>query len=448
MSNVHKRYGGVRALNGAGLEANAGEVLGLLGPNGSGKSTLNKVLTGVVAPDKAEIKLDGKTTRITSPKDAARAGVAAVYQQLTIIPYLTVEQNLVLGVEGTRGGFLRNKANRQIALEVLHRLSPALGPGAEAHRLVKDLTPGQQQLIEFGKALIREPRILVLDEATASLHRTQVAEMFKIVNELKSQGTCILFVSHRLDEIFEICDRATVLRSGNSIATVSTAETTEQELVALMVDQLQESAAPESETAPAEIDITGEVDADLETETSAPALCVENLSGPNFKDINLQVRAGEIVGLGGLQGQGQSELLGALFGWLPTASGTISVAGETVNIKSVRAATRAGIALVPGDRGTQGMLAVRPIQENLSVVSLPERSWARFFIRPKRERQSAHQMIQALQIKLGGLSDPISSLSGGNQQKVIIGKWILNQPKIILLDDPTKGVEEIGRAHV
>lgn len=450
MSNVHKRYGGVRALNGAGLEAHAGEVLGLLGPNGSGKSTMNKVLTGVVAPDEAEITINGERVRISSPRDAAKAGIAAVYQQLTLIPYLTVEQNLVLGVEETRGGFLHQKSNRQTALNILERLAPALGPGASAQRLVKDLTPGQQQLIEFGKALIRNPRILILDEATASLHRTQVAELFKIVNELKESGTCILFVSHRLDEIFEICDRATVLRSGNSIATVHTAETSEHELVALMVDPLSEAPPAEAEAAPMQLEVLedGGIAPEVAANTQTPVLTVTDFSGPNFENINLQIRAGEIVGLGGLQGQGQSELLGALFGWLPHKSGSVAVAGNEINLRSVRAATRAGIALVPGDRGTQGMLAVRPIQENLSVVSLPSRSLARVLIRPKKERNAARQMVQALQIKLGQLSDPISSLSGGNQQKVIIGKWLLNSPQVILLDDPTKGVDVGAKAEI
>jgi len=459
MRGVRKRYGGVRALDGASLAADRGEVHGLLGPNGSGKSTLNKVLTGVVAADDAEITIDGTPVRITGPADAARLGIAAVYQQLTLLPELTVEQNVVLGVEPTTAGLLRGREVRATARACLDRLGDALEGVAPTTR-VTDLNPGQQQLVELAKALARRPRVLVLDEATASLHSRQVDEVFRIVRELTADGVLVLFVSHRLDEVYEICDRATIVRSGRTVAEVAIADTPEQRLVELMVGR--PAAGEEPATAPSEA--TGPTDAPdagaparptaaprpapAADDAEAPALVTRGLTGPGFTGVDLTVRPGEIVGLGGLQGQGQSDLLLALFGARRVTGGEIELAGRPVRFRTPRQAARAGVALVPGDRGTQGLLSVRPIQENLSVVSLERRATARTVVRPARERAAAERMVDALAIKIGRLADPVSSLSGGNQQKVIVGKWLLAEPRLVLLDDPTKGVDVGAKAEI
>ena len=425
MREVHKRYGGVRALDGAELEVTAGEVHGLLGPNGSGKSTLNKILTGVVGADSARIELFGDRVTITGPRDAADLGVAAVYQQLTLIPELTVEQNVVLGVEPMSRGVLDQPAASTVAAAALARLGSAL-EGIAPDARVATLGPGHQQLVELAKALARGPRILVLDEATASLHRDQVTEVFRIVRELCAEGTAVLFVSHRLDEVFEICDRATVVRSGRTVATVRTADTSEGELVRLMVGEeaLVEPRPLRTKATPGDV-----------------VIATHDLRAPRLNGVDLEVRAGEIVGLGGLQGQGQSELLAALFGALRPTAGRIEIGGEPVHLRSPRQGAAAGIALVPGDRGSQGLLAGRSIQENLSVVSLVRRARARFVVVPARERTAARSMVDALAIKIGRLADPVSSLSGGNQQKVVLGKWLLAEPRVVLLDDPTKGVD-------
>ncbi|NUL49471.1 sugar ABC transporter ATP-binding protein [Cellulosimicrobium funkei] len=422
MRGVSKRYGGVRALDGARLAARAGEVHGLLGPNGSGKSTLNKVLAGSVRPDTAEISLGGEPVRIGSPRAAAALGVAAVYQQLSVLPDLSVLDNLVLGAEPTRAGLLSRKAAEALALPLLERLSGALGE-VRPEQLAGRLTPSQQQLIEIAKAVLRRPRILILDEATASLHRDQVQVVFDLVRELRDAGCCILFVSHRLDEVMALCDRATILRSGQTVATVDIAETTPEELVRTMVGDVQAAERGHREL----------------PEDAPTLLEVEHLTGSGLDGVSLTARAGEVIGLGGLQGQGQSELLQALFGAV-RASGTVRVAGRQVRIGSPRQARRHGIALVPGDRGTQGLMAARPIQENLSIASLGLRSVAGALV-PARERAAARRMVDALQMRIGGLDDPVSSLSGGNAQKVVFGKWLLTQPRVVLLDDPTKGVD-------
>jgi len=433
MSGVTKHYGGVRALDGASLSLEAGEVHGLLGPNGSGKSTLNKVLAGTVAADRAEITLDGRPLAIHSPRDAHRHGIAAVYQQLSLIPDLTVAQNLTLGVEPARAGFLRARVSAPDVAETLRQFAPALGDRVTASTPVADLPPGEQQIVEIAKAVMRRPRILILDEATASLHRDQVSLVFDVVRRLCAAGVSVAFVSHRIDEVMQLCTRATILRSGRTVASTELAGTSEQELVSLMIGQTR---APEAAAAP-------------RAEKGEPRLTVTGLSGQNLNNVSLRAHRGEVLGLGGLQGQGQSELLLTIFGALRAREGSITTSsGRGARIRHPRDAARIGIALVPGDRATQGMFAQRSIQENISIVSLARRLMAGVAISARRERAAAASMIDRLSIKIGRLTDPVSSLSGGNQQKVIIAKWLLNEPGIVLLDDPTKGVDVGAKAEI
>jgi ribose transport system ATP-binding protein len=432
MSGVHKWYGGVHALNGADLTAEGGEIHGLLGPNGSGKSTLNKVLAGSVAPDAASIRIDGTDVEIPNPIAAYRHGVAAVYQQLSVLPDLTVEQNLALGLEPHRVGFISTRVTRRRAAATLDRFRAALGAAVTGRTMVGELSPGQQQIVEIGKAILREPRILVLDEATASLRRDQVALLFDVVREMCATGTAVVMVSHRLDEILQICDRATVMRSGATVATVDVASTTAEQLVELMVGEHMPVATSQAEPA-----VAGKV-----------TLEVEGLTGDYIHDVSFAARRGEVIGLGGLQGQGQSELLQTMFGIAHRRRGTLRLRGELLMIRNGRQAARRGLALVPGDRGTQGMFGQRPIQENLSIVSLGRRVRAGFIVSSRAERAAATGMIERLRITIGKLANPISSLSGGNQQKVIVGKWLLNEPQVFLLDDPTKGVDVSSKAEI
>lgn len=434
MEGVYKRYGGVQALKNASLSVNAAEVHGLLGPNGSGKSTLNKVLAGTVRPDQARIAIDGKPVTIDRPLDAYKHRVSAVYQQLSLVPDLSVAENLLLGTELTRGPFVNNRDGRLYAEAAIEPFLSGLDTGFSLDKKVATLSPGSQQLVEVAKAMARKPKILVLDEATASLRRDQVELVFSQVRRIVSDGVSVVFVSHRLEEITTLCERATIVRNGETVATVSLADTSEQDLVRLMVGD--EAFTPSQE---------GRRTDEIE---GKPVLTVRGLSAPGVRDVSIEVRRGEIVGLGGLQGMGQSELLHALFADIPRKSGEIAIDESSVKTTNVRSAIRAGFALVPGDRGTQGLLMVRPIQENLSIASLKKRLVAGLFISMKSERKAADNEVKQLNIKIGELSDAVSSLSGGNQQKVVIGKWLLNKPRVVLLDDPTKGVDIGSKAEI
>ena len=434
ISGVDKRFGGVQALRDASLQVESGEVHGLLGPNGSGKSTLNKILTGAVRPDRCTIRIDGRPVTIDGPIAAGRHRIAAVYQHLSLVGQLSVLENLTLGVESDIAGWLTPRRQRLRVQAVLDRLRPALEPGVRLDTRVETLEPGTRQVLELGKAVLRDPRFLVLDEATASLHRDQVALVFSLVRELTAEGVAVIFVSHRMEEISELCRRATIIRNGTNVATVDVARTSGPQLVRLMVGDVPLADAARRPTA---VPRTGQ-----------PALEVRDLETSRLHGVSLRALPGEVIGLGGLQGQGQSELLRAVFGADPIRSGAVVVAGHPVRPGDPRRAVRAGLALVPGDRSSQGYYAHRSILENLSSVTLGRRAYGRLVLVMRRERAMAEAQVQALQIKIGDLSDPVSTLSGGNQQKVVIGKWLPAGPRVALLDDPTKGVDVGAKAEI
>ncbi|WP_166345747.1 sugar ABC transporter ATP-binding protein [Phytoactinopolyspora limicola] len=432
MNGVRKRFGGVLALDDASLSAAGGEVHALLGPNGSGKSTLNKTLTGVVVPDRASITIDGSPVAIHGPRDAHAHGVAAVYQQLSVVDDLTVTQNVVLGLEPTRRlGLLDRRAARTVAAEVLTRFSPAFAGSVPYDAAVGALSPGEQQIVEICKALARRPRILVLDEATASLHKEQVHVLFEVVRELRDSGVLVVFTSHRMDEVFALCDQATVLRNGRTVGTIALADATEDQLVHMMVG-----------------DVERREEARRSHASDRTVLQVRGLTTQRLRDVSFSVAQGEVLGLGGLQGQGQSDLLLAMFGAAKIHAGEVLYDGVPLPLTSPVKAARAGVALVPGDRGRQGMFAVRPIQENLSIASMHRRATARLALSQRAERRAARGIVERLNIVIGGLADRISTLSGGNQQKVVIGKWLLNEPRVVLLDDPTKGIDITAKEEV
>lgn len=421
---VVKRYGGVVALSDGNLEVESGEVVALLGANGSGKSTLSKIITGVVAPDSGRLLLDGKEVRFASPQAAKRLGVTAVYQELSLVPDMTVAENIWLAHEPRRWGL---RVDRR---EILRRTQELLDLFAGTYHAslqpdtpVRTLPPDERQIVEILKALSLNPRLIILDEATASLDGRQVNRLFELVNDWKAAGRAIVFVSHRMEEILRVADRASVLRNGRTVGVRRIEETSQQELIHLMIGEV-ESRTPRIE----QKDQTGPGQVRLE---------VNDLRTQILRGVSLTVRDGELLGLGGLQGQGQGELLLAIFGAIPF-TGKISLSGRQVHFHHPREAMRQDVAFVPGDRATEGLLLRRSILENLQLPS-----WRRYGLplRMDKAQADAGRMAEELNLVMASLEAPVSSLSGGNAQKVVLGKWLLRRSKLLLLNDPTKGVD-------
>ncbi len=420
-----KRYGGVNALLDGTLDVQSGEVMALLGANGSGKSTLSKIITGVVAPDEGQLLLDGQQIAFSSPQAARKQGVVAVYQELSLMPDMTVAENIWLTHEPLAGhSMVRSSEVKKQARHLLDLFATLTQSSLQPDTLVSTLPPDEKQIVEILKALSLQPRMMILDEATASLDARQVNRLFELIEEWKAQGMAIVFVSHRMEEIFRVADQATVLRSGKTVATTRLSETNEHELIEMMI---------EGGIASRYIDHSS-----LSTEAAAPArLTAEHLSTDVLRDVELSVRDGELLGLGGLRGQGQTDILLALFGAIPF-KGTITLAGQSVHFTHPRQAMRAGLAFVPGDRNTEGLLPTRSILENLLLPS-----WPRYggLLHMKKARSDAGGVARDLGLVMASLDAAVNSLSGGNAQKVVLGKWLLRDPKVLLLDDPTKGVD-------
>jgi ribose transport system ATP-binding protein len=421
---IVKRFGGVVAVADGNLTVQSGEVVALLGANGSGKSTLTKVITGVLSPNEGTLVLDGESVHFSSPRTAQRRGIAAVYQELSLIPDMTVAENIWLGHEPRRWGFQTDsKALKAQTHALLDLFSGTVSPALQPDEPVSALPPDERAIIEILKAISLNPRLLILDEATASLDSRQVSRLFELVTTWKRDGKGIVFVSHRMDEIFRVADRAVVLRNGRTVGEARIAETDEQKLVHLMIGDVVAVPRQAVETA-------------VET-TTVERLKVEQLRTDRLRGVSLTVADGELLGLGGLQGQGQSELLRAIFGDIPHR-GTITLSGKVVRFAHPRHAMRQEVAYVPGDRGAEGLLLSRSILENFQLPS-----WATygFPLKMERARADADRVGNDLKLKYAGLDAPVSSLSGGNAQKVVIGKWLLRAPRLLLLNDPTKGID-------
>lgn len=421
--NVVKRYGGVVALSDGNLEINSGEVVALIGANGSGKSTLSKVINGVVVLDGGQLLLDGKPLHFASPQDAKKMGISTVFQELSLIPQMSVADNIwltreplgPLGVVSRKTVFARTE-------ELLALFAGMFKTELRPDMLVSELPPDEKQIIEILKAISVNPRLLILDEATASLDSRQVNRLFELVVKWKEEGKAIVFISHRMEEIFRIADRYSVLRNGKTVGAGKMNEITEKELVKLMVDKDS---------------VFGFARSIAQTVEKPNCLEIRDLRSAVLRGISLEVREGELVGIGGLQGQGQRDLLLSLFGDI-SFTGTILYNGKSVHFHHPRQAMKDGFALVPGDRAREGLLYIRSILENFQLPS-----WARygFPLRINRAKQDAERMGAQLSLVMASLQEPVSSLSGGNAQKVVIGKWLMRQPDLLLLDDPTKGVD-------
>lgn len=431
--NVVKHYGGVVALADGNLDVESGEVVAFLGANGSGKSTLSKIITGVVAPDEGRLLLDGQEVRFSSPLAAKKQGIAAVYQELSLAPNMTVAENIWLGHEPLQAGLRVHK------VEIERRTGELLGlfAGTYQSTLVPDapvasIPPDERQIVEILKALSLQPRLMILDEATASLDGRQVSRLFELISDWKAGGMAIVFVSHRMDEIMRVADRATVLRNGRTVGARRIEETSEQELVALMIAG---TSRPEGEVGAGVLPVRP---APAGAEIELPVrLSVENLRTQVLRSVSLAVRDGEMLGLGGLQGQGQADLLLAIFGAI-SFSGDIFLSGQSVHFSHPRQAMRQDVAFVPGDRASEGLLLRRSILDNFQLPS-----WRRYGLplNMTKARSDAKRMAGELSLVMEGLDALVSSLSGGNAQKVVIGKWLLRDPRLLLLNDPTKGVD-------
>lgn len=420
--NVVKRYGGVIALYDGNLEVRSGEVVALMGANGSGKSTLGKIITGVVAPNAGTVLVDDKPVQFPHPAAAKKLGIVAVYQELSLIPDMTVAENislthepLALNVRVRRGAI---NAQARALLDLFAGTIPeTLTPDS----LVRNLAPGERQIVETLKAISTDPRLIILDEATASLDSQQVNRLFDLVKRWKSEGMAVVFVSHRMDEIFRIADRVTVLRNGHTVYNARTGQTNAGTLIQQMIGEARAQATQHTTF----------------NSTAEPLLRVENLRAGRLQGISLELRPGELLGLGGLQGQGQPDLLLAIFGALPH-SGQIVLDGRELHSGHPQQAMQQGIAFVPGDRATEGLMLSRSILDNLMLPS-----WLRFGfpLRMTDARDEANRATRDLNVIMASLDAPVSSLSGGNAQKIVIGKWLLRSPRLLLLDDPTKGVD-------
>jgi ribose transport system ATP-binding protein len=445
--HVAKRYGGVTALADGSLEVAAGEVVALVGANGSGKSTLSKIITGVVSPDAGQLALDGQPIVFATPHAARARGVTAVYQELSLVPDMTVAENIWLTHEPKRLGlFVDQKDVEARTTRLLDLFAGAISPALDPRVPVRNLPLDEKQIVEILKALSQQPRVIILDEATASLDSRQVTRLFDLVAEWKQQGRAVVFVSHRMDEIFRLADRIVVLRNGETVGELPRAGATEREIVALMTGQ--ETAGDERTIrnrvshATLARDLVSSISAS--GASSAPRLQVEDLRTRLVHGVSLQVHDGELLGLGGLRGQGQEDILLALFGAV-AHSGRIIVGDKEAAFAHPQEAMTAGVAYVPGERNAQGLLSIRSILENLQLPS-----WSRYGLplRMGAARRDGQRVADDLRIVMAGLGEPVSSLSGGNAQKVVLGKWLLRSPRLLLLNDPTKGVDVGAKAEI
>ncbi|HXV31739.1 MAG TPA: sugar ABC transporter ATP-binding protein [Sinorhizobium sp.] len=434
LSGVSKAYGATLALRRGDLEVMAGEVHVLMGSNGSGKSTLCKIIAGSVRPDDGKILVDDTPVTITGPRSARARGIGIFYQELSLAAHRSVEENICLAALPAKAGFVDRPALKERAARYIALFEGVSGEGFSADALVGNLRPDQRQLVEIMKALSSEAPLLIFDEPTSALDRAQVERFFEILGDLKRRGRGIIFISHRMDEIRAIGDRVTIIRDGETITTLNLGETDAATVIRLMVGGAGDMPASQS-SAPAAVNAK-----------DGAALTVRNLSGAGFRNVSFEVGRGEILGFGGLHGQGQSALLRAIFGAGSISSGEILIGNHRFDARSPRHAIRRGCAYVSGDRGRDGVISGRPIIENVTPIHyLRDRL---MLARPSKLRDRVMPALESMHTKFASLFDPISALSGGNQQKVIIARWLVDRPDVLLLDDPTKGIDLSAKADL
>ncbi len=431
MHGIVKEFPGVRALDGVDLRVEPGQVHCLLGQNGAGKSTLIKVLSGAYKPDSGWIEWEGRTLAMSGTMAAARAGIGTIYQELDLVDGLSVAENIYLGHELSRGGFSRRGTAATRCKELLARLGhEEIRPADE----VGLLSMAQKQIVSVARALSRQTKLIIMDEPSAILDPEEVDSLFRLVADLKASGVAVIYISHRLEEIQRIGDRITVLKDGRTVATdLPVSDTPTRRLTELMTGRSIEYAFPERTGVP---------------ESAPVVLEVDNLSRDGeFSPVSLNVRAGEIVGLAGLVGAGRSELVETIYGARRAGTGTVRVDGHKVRRGSVPAAVRAGIGLCPEERKAQGLLLQEPVYRNVSVASLRRFATAGF-VRRREERREATGQLDAVQLATGHADRAVRDLSGGNQQKAVLARWLLRGCRVLLLDEPTRGVDVGARSEI
>lgn len=424
LKNVHKSFGGVSVLNGVDFVLQKGSVHALVGQNGAGKSTMMKILTGVYTCDSGAIYIDGSKVKMNSYSDAVSHGISLIFQELSLIPTLTVAENIFLNREILEGPFLDKKSMERKA----HELLQSLDIDVDVHSRVEDLDVGVCQMIEIAKALSVNAKVLILDEPTASLSEKETAHLFTLINSLKQRGVSMIYISHRMAEIFKICDTITVLRNGSI---VTTKPTRDYSLTGLIEDMIGRKTAALTTA-----------DEELASKcTGRPLMTVEHLNcGSRLKDVSFELREGEVLGLAGLMGSGRTEVVESLFGLNKDASGQVTINGQPYEIKGVRHAIDSGLALIPEDRRREGLVLMHSVEENL-IVPIFDKLKRGLLLESKKVADIAERSISDMAIKTHSRKTPAFNLSGGNQQKIVVGKWLNSAPSVLLLDEPTAGVD-------
>lgn len=430
LTGITKRFPGVLALDNVDLDLFAGEVHVLFGENGAGKSTLINIIAGTFPPDRGTMMLHGKPTRLNSPHHARQLGINAVFQEFSLVPTLSVKDNLYLGRELSRAGILDKSAIRRGSITALELLGFHIDPDAS----VGALSRAEQQMVEIAKALQGDPSILILDEPTASLTENETERLFDLIDRLKASGLAIIYITHRMQEIQRIADRITVLRDGQHVATLDAGEATEQGLIELMTGRTIEALFPEITSQPGET-----------------LLRMDNVSmaSGRIEDVSIEVRSGEIVGIAGLVGSGKSEVGRACFGLERLSSGSITVGAEVVSQPTPRRMLNLGVIYVPPDRRTEGLVLTRPVRENVSLAALGLTSYSRGgVIRRRREKREVISIAGRLNLRPANVERPVAYFSGGNQQKALVGRGLTRDISVFIFDEPTTGVDVGAKAEI
>jgi ABC-type sugar transport system ATPase subunit len=433
IDNISKAFGDNAVLKGIDLRIDGGEVVALVGENGAGKSTLTRIISGVYRPDGGSLSIDGETVAFRGPQDAMSRGIQVIYQEFrqNLFPNLSVAQNLYVKEEGRQfGRFLVSR--KAMASEARKSLS-ALGMRIDPNAPVGRLGVAEQQMVEIAKAIGHHLNVLILDEPTAALDDRESEALFAQVKRLRSDGVGVVYISHRLDEVFMLADRIVVLRDGVVALTGATADLTPDQVVSAMVGRAVDDFYPKSHNA----------------QEGAPALSLRGLSLPGaFDDVTLDVRPGEVLGLGGVLGSGRGTLLRALFGLERVTAGSIAISGRTVRPASPSAAIRAGIAYLTPERGTDGLCPQRSVAENVSLAAVGDFTAPAGFVRRRPERKAVGDVMRGLKVRAASPEVPVGTLSGGNQQKALFGKWVMTRPKVLLMEEPTRGVDVGAKTEI